>query len=397
MMKVMMPAQPELLIEAGSFRRLPELLQAGGYRSPVLVTGGRSVRGRDEWGIVTEALLEAGYPFLEFTVRGEPSPETVNDAIGEILRDAPGSDVVVAIGGGSALDAGKAVAAGAAMAVAAKAAAPGNKEGTFDISRYLEGVGDREPSGETLPLIAFPTTAGTGTEASMNAVISRIGPGGFKKSLRHPRFVPSMAIIDPDLHQGCPLEVTRACGLDAVTQLLEAYVSIAASPLTDALAALGLQKAGASFPRLIAGEDTPELRAEMALAAYLSGVCLAAAGLGLVHGFASPLGAMRDIPHGVVCGLLLGPTVEHALRKDSVSRSPADHRTKYGNAARAMGFTSAAGMVEQFFDWAEALCRLEEYRFTQAEIPLIARNTGLKNHPVKVEEQESIRILESIL
>lgn len=388
-MKLMMPAQPELLVQSETFSRLPDLLRRNGFRRPVLVTGGRSIRGREEWGIVTDGLLEAGCSFLEFTVRGEPSPEIVNEAIGEILQDAPDSDSVVAVGGGSSLDAGKAIAAGAAMAE--REAEP------FDITRYLEGVGDREPTGETLPLIAFPTTAGTGTEASMNAVISRVGPEGFKKSLRHPRFVPAMAVIDPDLHRGCPPNVTRACGLDAITQLMEAYVSVAANPVSDALAILGLQKAGIAFSRLLGGEENAELRADMALAAYLSGVCLAAAGLGLVHGYASPLGAQYDIPHGVVCGLLLGPTVEHALRKESVPRGKMDHLAKYGEAARALGLASAEAMVDQLYAWAEPLPRLAEFGFTREDLSRIAGESGLKNHPVEVEERESIGMLESLL
>lgn len=396
-MRFRLPPQPQLIVERGAFVGLPRLLQDQGYSRPILVTGGRSVRGRDEWGIVTDTLLENGFVFQEFTIRGEPSPTVVNEAVREIIREAPESDVVVAVGGGSALDAGKAIAAG----VAITSTSDRNVE-DFDITRYLEGVGSETPDGCTLPVVAFPTTAGTGTEATMNAVISRIGPRGFKKSLRHSRFVPSVAVLDVDLHRGCPQDVTRASGLDAITQLLEAYISTSSNVLTDQLAALGLTHAGMAFPRLITGEDTPELRTHMAVAAYLGGVCLAAAGLGVVHGYASPLGAYRDIPHGVVCGLLLGPSIEHSAGSLATPRgsfpSVQSVRDRYGEAARLIGVgDDAAALADRTREWAVPLGKLRDYGFVASDIPRIAAETGLKNHPVNLEAAALRSILEEVL
>lgn len=377
-------------MEAGAFRKLADLLVENRAVRPVLVTGGRSVRGREQWGIVTDSLLEHGYEFLEFTVRGEPGPDVVNAAVGEILQDAPESDLVVAVGGGSAIDAGKAIAAGVAIA--------GNP-GDFDVTRYLEGVGDCVPDGRSLPLIAFPTTAGTGTEATKNAVISRTGPGGFKKSLRHTRFVPRTAVIDAELLAGCPLEVTIASGLDAVTQLIEAYLSTNANPVTDALALLGLQYAGEAYPRLATGADTPALRTNMALAAYLSGVCLTSAGLGPVHGFASPLGAARDIPHGVVCGLLLAPVIGATLEALKTNDTLRDEiRARYRTAAEALGLEpSETALLQAANEWAKPLKRLGDYGFTTDDLPGLVSSAGLKNHPIKLDSAALTDVLESVV
>ncbi|TVR89318.1 MAG: iron-containing alcohol dehydrogenase [Spirochaetaceae bacterium] len=322
----------------------------------------------------------------------------MNAVLADISEKAPQSDVVVAVGGGSVLDAAKAVAAGVAIMRAGPRAGPSGAPGaanasesaSFDITRYLEGVGDLTPDGSTLPVIAFPTTAGTGSEATMNAVLSRLGPDGFKKSLRHPGYVPRLAVLDPDLFAGCPLDITRASGLDAITQLLEAYTSTKTNAMVDSLAELGLSRAGSAFPRLLAGEDTPDLRANMALAAYLSGVCLAAAGLGVVHGFAAPLGALRDIPHGAVCGMLLGPVMRATLRVEAVP--------KYDRAAALLGLgDSADAVIERVESWAEPLGRLSDYGFVREDLPTIVTGTGLKNHPVKLSDKELTVILEEVL
>jgi len=405
-MSMNMPPQPELRVKQGAFRRLPDLLTERGFTHPVLVTGGNSVRRREDWNEVTSSLQTQGVRYLDFRVSGEPSPELVNSVLAAISEQAPMSDVVVAVGGGSVLDAGKAIAAGAALmrppppaasAASAGSVAPGASRASaatsapaFDITRYLEGVGDLTPDGTTLPVIAFPTTAGTGSEATMNAVLSRIGTDGFKNSLRHPGFVPRLAVLDPDLFSGCPANVTRASGLDAITQLLEAYTSTKTNPMVDTLAELGLTHAGRAFPRLLEGEDTPELRAEMALAAYLSGVCLAAAGLGVVHGFASPLGALRDIPHGAVCGMLLGPVMRATLSVEPVPR--------YDRAAQLLGVgDSADSVVEQVQSWAKPLGRLGDYGFVPEDLPRIVAGTGLKNHPVQLSNDSLTTILEEVL
>ncbi|POR04639.1 hypothetical protein AU468_03110 [Alkalispirochaeta sphaeroplastigenens] len=380
------PRQPELLVEQGAFSGLPDLLRARGFSRPAIITAGDSLRSRPQWGELLDRLKTGGWDWFDHALRGEPGPALVNSLVSRVGVELPGCDVVVAVGGGSVLDAAKALAAALAMD------ARDSRE-PFDITDFLEGVGTRKPSGETLPLIAFPTTAGTGSEATANAVLSTIGPGGFKKSLRHDNYVPLLAVIDADLHLQCPLEVTRAGGLDAITQLLEAWVSTGAQPLTDALALQGLTLAGEAFPALLRGDDSPLLRQQMALAAYFSGVCLAAAGLGLVHGFASPLGAFRDIPHGTVCGILLGPVTRRTLEGAS-----GDTLERYHRASQALGLAPRAdALVEAVQAWAAPLGRLGDYGFTRDDLDPVVAQTGLKNHPLQLGQADLRALLDEVL
>lgn len=228
-------------------------------------------------------LSTRGLSVHSFPVHGEPSPETV-DAITGTIKGAA-LQGVVAVGGGSVLDAAKA------------AAAMVFEEGS--VEDYLEGVGTKLPSGRTLPLVAVPTTSGTGSEATKNAVISRPGrttavsanqKPGFKKSLRHDNYLPAAALLDPELTLSCPSAVTASCGMDAFSQLLESFLSTKANPVTDALAWDGLIRFLKAFPSLMEDLENPSLRFEIALGAYYSGLTLANAGLGAVHGMAGALG-----------------------------------------------------------------------------------------------------------
>jgi alcohol dehydrogenase class IV len=396
--------QPRLIAGQGTFTLLPEILREDRRSTIAVITGGRSIRGRDEWALLTERLLDGGFEFLDFTVRGEPTPDLVDGIVAQIRDELPGCDAVLAIGGGSVMDAGKAVAAGIAL--------PPDAYGKGIVS-FLEGVGDREHPGDTRPVYAVPSTAGTGSEATKNAVLSVTGAEGFKKSLRHDHFVPHTAIIDPVLQIGTPPAVTRASGLDAITQLLEAYVSTAANPVTDALALQGLRLGGAALPRLLNGEDAPELRLDMALAAYLSGVCLANAGLGLVHGYASPVGALREIPHGVVCGILVGPVTSRTL--DLLSQAgAAGALARYDAAAAAVlaggegrpgsaaGPASASAptardLVEWFRHLAEPLGGLGDYGFRRDDLASLAGASGMKNHPVAMDVATRESILQEVM
>jgi alcohol dehydrogenase len=385
--------QPRLLVRNDGIAELPRLLAADGHSAVILVTGGRSIRGRDQWARLMDALLERGMEFLEFTVRGEPSPEDVDAIVSETRRELQACSAVVAIGGGSVIDTGKAVAAGLGVS---------EEEYQGGIQRYLEGVGDLTHPGDTLPLFALPSTAGTGSEATKNAVLSRTGPEGFKKSLRHDNFIPHTALIDPLLHVECPRAVTVASGLDAITQLLEAYVSTKANPITDALALEGLRLAGPALEALAAGSDSPQLRQDMAVAAYLSGVCLANAGLGLVHGFASPLGARHEIPHGVVCGLLVGP-VSASTVAEMRALSDTVGIERYAAVAGALGINGDTGevavarMVKWFTELAGDLGRLHDYGFQEHEVDELAESSGLKNHPIDLDARRRAALLREVL
>ena len=242
---------------------------------------------------ILATLDRAGVERHAFRTSGEPDVETAER--GAALAREIGADLVVAIGGGAALDAGKAVAALAT-----------NTGGAL---RHLEVVGgglplDRPP----LPLIALPTTAGTGAEATRNAVLT-VPEHRRKVSLRDPAMVPRLALIDPALAVGAPPMVTLASGLDALTQCIEPFVARGANPLTDALVRDAIARAIRALPRLL--DDPGELvaRHDMAVAALAGGLALASAGLGAVHGLAGPLGGLTGAPHGALCGRLLPPVL----------------------------------------------------------------------------------------
>lgn len=259
----------------------------------LIVTGGHSFVATDHWPQLKSRLADAKIDWEWLQVSGEPSPQLVDQAV----KDYHGASIeaVLGIGGGSVLDAAKAIA--------------GLLPSGRSVLDHLESVGRGLPyEGPATPFIAIPTTAGTGSEATKNAVLSELGVDGFKKSFRHEALVAQLAIVDPELLYSCPKSLLAANGMDAFTQLLESYVSIKASPFTDALAWSGMTAFRDGFWTAWEAED-PEKACtgytKLALASLLSGMTLAQAGLGSVHGLASPLGAFFPIPHGVVCGTLL--------------------------------------------------------------------------------------------
>ena len=283
---------------AGSAGRAAEALGAGaGSKGAVLVITGEHFRSSEACDGLLKSFRDRDIPCRVESWRGEPTADAV-DALADAALGC-GASLVAAVGGGSILDLGKAAAATA-------------RQERAGVRRYLEGVGDEAPTGNTIPMIAVPTTAGTGSEATKNAVIKGEWKGScYKKSLRHDAFVPAAAVIDPDLALGCPPEVSLACGMDAFCQLLESYVSTGAGPITDALARDGIRRFARGSrlftDNLYGSPGEAELRGELALAAYYSGLTLANAGLGTVHGLAGPLGAVCDIPHGAACALLMPP------------------------------------------------------------------------------------------
>ncbi len=377
-----------LLFGAGKAAELPGLVRRHGTRC-LLVTGRASLWASGALGAIAGGLEGAGIAVSAAEVAGEPTPELV-DSIAARRR---GEEIacVVAVGGGSVLDAGKAV---AAMLV---------HEGS--VGDFLEGVGTRPFDGRRLPFIAVPTTAGTGSEAARNAVISRVGPGGFKRSLRHDALMPDAAVVDPELHRSCPPPLTAACGMDAVTQLLESYVSLKANPLTDALAEAGLAAAGRALPAAYADGTDLEARSRMAYAAYCSGITLTNAGLGVVHGFASSVGGRFSIPHGALCGTLAGPclraTVERLKEGGEVrhlAKIARAGRHLTGREGRDLG-ADLDGLLGLLDEWARALClpRLGEFGVTEADLPGLAAATGCKDNPVVLSPGDLETILKERL
>ena len=310
------------------------------------------------------------------------SPELI-DSIASDLR-ASTVDAVVSIGGGSVIDAGKAVSA------MLKADGP--------VMDYLEDVGAKQHSGRKVPFIAIPTTAGTGSEATANAVLSRPGPKGFKKSLRHVNFTPDVAIIDAELMVGCPPGVTAACGMDAFTHLLESYVSIKASPMTDALAESGMAFVRDNLvPACSTRAHDTDTRGAMAYAALMSGITLANAGLGVVHGMASAIGGYCPIPHGVICGNLVGPATRATIQKLFANDPKHPALEKYARAGYLLSgshfdtIENGCDLLLHTIDtWTRKLelPSLASFGFAQVDVDTIVAESSNKNNPVKFDKED---------
>ena len=280
-------APQRIVFGRGAAEQVPELAAEFGTR--VLVARGRSV----PWVETCIARLCAlGCDVHTVTARGEPDIPQIEAALAEVRAWRP--DCVLAIGGGAVIDLGKALAA-----LAPAACAP---------MTYLEVVGDGLPlDAEPLPFIACPTTAGTGAEATRNAVVG-VPAHNRKVSLRDDRMLAALAVVDPALTDACPRTVTLASGLDAITQVIEPFLSIRANPVTDALCRDAIPRGLTALTRLMQDEDRGA-RDDMALTSLMGGIALSNAGLGAVHGFAGVIGGLFDAPHGAICGRLLGPVL----------------------------------------------------------------------------------------
>ena len=321
---------PQLYFGAEKIATLPSVVKTFGSRI-LLVTGARSFTSSAASKKLLEQLHASGYTVAQCIIDREPTPAMIDSAVQNSSQALP--QVVVAIGGGSVLDAGKAIAAMLPLQQSVK--------------DYLEGVGTKAHSGVKIPFIAIPTTAGTGSEATKNAVLSEIGENGYKKSLRHNNFVPDIAIIDPKLTLGCPPAITAASGMDAFTQLLESYLSTAANPMTDALAYEGLKYISASLLPVYEDGSNLAVRTAMALASYLSGITLANAGLGLVHGFASAVGGYFNISHGVICSTLMASANKITVRKLRAEKNNDAALAKYTAVGKL--FTKADNKSDDYY------------------------------------------------
>jgi alcohol dehydrogenase class IV len=381
---------PRIEFGPGRINHLPALAQQYGSRV-LLITGSRSFRSTRHWGDLQIGFHDRDMSWADLRVEGEPSPELVDAAVANFKRER--IDVVIGIGGGSTLDAAKAI-AGLLM--------PGNS-----VRDHLEGVGPELPyKGPSTPFIAVPTTAGTGSEATKNAVLSVHGENGFKKSFRDDKLVAEIALVDPVLLASCPAEIIAANGMDAFTQLLESYVSSKANRFTDALAWSGMKAVRNS---LLAwhkkGAQAKDAQAGMAYAALMSGISLAQVGLGSVHGLASPLGAFFPIPHGVVCGSLVAEAtrVNTQALKDRDSKSHA--LTKYAQVGRLLARdgnlndeTALTKLLEVLEKWTEELKlpRLSKYGIDKDDFPRIvanSRGSSMKTNPIVLTDSEIGSIL----
>ncbi len=385
---------PRIIFAENSHTQLPSLLAAYG-RQMLLVTGSASFRATPYWPPLRDALTAAGLQWSDVIIDGEPSPRQVDRIVAAFHQK--GIDSVLGIGGGSVLDAAKAIAG---------LLPKGNS-----VMDYLEGVGrGLDYAGPAVPFIAVPTTAGTGSEATMNAVLSEQGRDGFKKSFRHPDLVAEIAVVDPLLLTSCPPALIAANGMDAFTQLLESYLSCRANPLTDALAWSGLQAMTQHFFAAWEGGDgaaARQGRAGIAYGALISGITLAQVGLGSVHGLASPLGAYFPIPHGVVCGTLIAAATErniHSLRQRQPDSPALEKYARLGrllNPGEELTDPQAwAALITRLHEWTQrlALPRLGHYGVRASDVDSIVagcRGGSMRTNPIVLSDDEIREIIES--
>jgi len=381
-------ALPKIIFGAGSLQQLPQLIREYG-QTALLVTGAHSLKNSPHWPPLEKNLTANKIQWHAVEIAGEPSPQQIDAAVSQ--HHNHNIEVVIGIGGGSVMDAAKAIAGLLPF---------GNS-----VLDHLEGVGAGiDYFGPALPFIAVPTTAGTGSEATKNAVLSQHGSAAYKKSFRHDSLVAKVALLDPDFLRSCPQELLAANAMDALTQLIESYVSTGASAFTDALALDGIVAVrDGLFDAWQGGESSAAQRGRGALmyAALLSGITLAQAGLGSVHGLASPLGAFFPIPHGVVCGTLLAVATQINIEAMQARDQHNIALQKYADIARLLAPDETLTNNQQAHQsllntlglWVAKLKmpKLSRYGVTETDIPRIvanSRGSSMLSNPIVLQDAE---------
>jgi len=370
-----------ILFGEGGVRDVAPAAAAMGTRA-LVVTGSSPERAAPLFA----DLEGAGVAAWPCPTDGEPTIDCIRTATAQ-ARDA-GCDLVIAIGGGSAIDAGK--------AVAAMLANPG------DPLDYLEVIGRGQPLAHpSVPFIAIPTTAGTGSEVTRNAVLAS-PERGVKASLRSAGMLPRLAVIDPALTYSLPRAITASTGLDALTQLIEPYVSVRANPMTDQFCVEGIRRAAVGLPRVCSDGADRDARREMAWASLLGGLALANAGLGAVHGFAAPVGGRWPAPHGAVCAAIL-PYAMDANVRALRARAPGSSALRRYDEIAGILTGNPNARAEVGVEWIAELCAnleipsLSTYGVTPADVPSLvqqaAKASSMKGNPIVLTEDELCAVI----
>ena len=371
-----------VLFGPGTLREVAPLAAAFGRRA--LVVTGRHV---ERAAPLLDQLHRQSVATVTFTVSGEPATATALAGV-QFAKEAA-CDLVIGFGGGSALDTGKAVAA--------------LLTNGGELLDYLEVIGRGQPlTQSSAPYIAIPTTAGTGSEVTRNAVLAS-PEHRVKVSLRSPLMLPRLAVVDPELTYALPPEVTAATGLDALTQLVEPFVSNSANPMTDALCREGMRRVARSLRRAYETGSDAAAREDMALASLFGGMALANAKLGAVHGLAGPLGGLFLAPHGAICARLL-PIVMEANVRALQSRAPnSPALARYDEVAQILTGNATAAAADGVV-WVRDVCAavavspLSRFSLTQADFPAVVAQaqqaSSMKGNPVPLTDQEVTDILE---
>ncbi len=369
----------------GAVRQVPAA--AGELGSRVLIVTGRSV---DRASPLAAALDSKGFATVFQPIEGEPEIDAIQSAVENARTER--CDLVIAFGGGSAIDAGKAIAA--------------LLTNTGDPLDYLEVVGRGQAlSNPSAPFIAIPTTAGTGSEVTRNAVLAS-REHHVKASLRSPHMLPRLAVVDPDLTLDLPPAITASTGLDALTQLIEPYVSTRANAMTDMFCTEGIRRVAKSLMRALRSGSDLVARTDMSMASLLGGLSLANAGLGVVHGFAAPIGGGYPAPHGAVCAALLPHGMDANIRalRERADGSPALER--YVAVARMLTGSPDA-TAEDGVAWVSQIVKqlgipaLTAYGMTPADLESIvdkaAKASSMKANPIVLKREELLGVVSSAL
>jgi alcohol dehydrogenase class IV len=382
-MKFEFATATRIIFGPGTIHEVPPAAAEMGKHA--FVVTGRSTERAEQ---LLELLNDHQIEYVTFNVPSEPTTTIVTEAVKQ-ARQAE-SDLVIGIGGGSTIDTGK--------AIAAMLTNSGNLED------YLEVVGAGLPLTKTpAPYLAIPTTAGTGAEVTRNAVLA-VPEKQVKVSMRSPMMLPRLAVVDPVLTHSMPPSTTASTGLDALTQLIEAYVSNKANPLTDGICRQGLKRAARSLRQAYENGTDADAREDMALASLFSGLALANAKLGAVHGFAGPLGGMIFAPHGVICARLL-PLVCQANVNALHARQPSSPAlARYDEIAQIVTGKSTARATDAV-EWIQNLCKvltvppLTQFGLKEQDFPTVVpkaqKSSSMKGNPIPLTDDELIKILKN--
>lgn len=375
----------QIIFGAGKAREIGAFAQTLG-RQAMVVTG----RNPERADIILEQLSEQRIGSITFSVPGEPTTD-IALAGAQKAREAA-CDWVIGIGGGSVIDTGKVI-----------AALLTNKGKLLD---YLEVIGKGKPLVKMpAPYVAVPTTAGTGAEVTRNSVLES-PEHRVKVSMRSPLMLPRWAVVDPELTYTMPPPITASTGLDAVTQLLEAFVSNKANPLTDGICREGLRLAACALVRVFENGSHTKAREAMSLASLFGGLALANAKLGAVHGIAGPLGGMFIAPHGAICGRLLPFVMEMNIKELQMREPESPSLTRYREVAQIVTGKKVAELSDGI-NWVRNICSrlklppLSEYKITEADFPLLVEKaqvaSSMNGNPIQLSERELVKILQQAL
>lgn len=376
---------PRIFFGEGSLQEVGPLASEMGYKA-LIVTG----KSHPQVATLLEMLQEHGIEHRRFIVQGEPDVQAISSGRGFALEE--GCDLVIGFGGGSALDAAKAI-----------AILLTNQGDVYD---YLEVIGKgRAFTRPALPLITIPTTAGSGAEVTRNAVIGS-PQHRVKVSLRSLHMQPRVAIVDPEMTYSLPPAITASTGMDALTQLIEPFLSNKATPLTDAICREGMRSAARSLRRAYHDGSDVQARREMSLASLCGGLALANAKLGAVHGFAGVLGGRLAAPHGAICARLLPPVMENNLRAIQEREGQNPVLARFDEVAQILTGDPQASAAEGVA-WIQSLAEelnipaLSAYGLQPADFPDIieksAVSSSMQGNPVKLTGEEMREILEKAL